>query len=82
MIPIARKPTLPDPKQNNILAMLPAEDFDRVVRHLQLFELPLGHVLYESGDVLPYVYFPVDSIVSLIYVMEDGSSDTGCLHAS
>ena len=36
--------------------------------------MPLGHVLCESGDVLPYVYFPVDGIISLLYVMEDGAS--------
>ena len=36
--------------------------------------MPLGDVLYESGDQLGYVYFPTDSIVSLLYVMEDGAS--------
>ena len=36
--------------------------------------MPLGTVLYESGRVLRYVYFPVDSIVSLLYVMESGAS--------
>lgn len=37
-------------------------------------EMRLGKVLYESGDTLPLVYFPMDCIVSLIYVMEDGAS--------
>ena len=36
--------------------------------------MPLGKVLYESGDVMRYVYFPTDCIVSLLYVMENGSS--------
>jgi CRP-like cAMP-binding protein len=36
--------------------------------------MPLGKVLYESGDVLRHVYFPIDCIVSLLYVMEDGAS--------
>ncbi len=36
--------------------------------------MPLGHVLYESGSTLQHVYFPTDSIVSLLYVMEDGAS--------
>jgi len=36
--------------------------------------MPLGTVLYESGDVLNHVYFPIDCIVSLLYVMEDGAS--------
>ena len=36
--------------------------------------MPLGKVLYESGGVLRHVYFPTDTIVSLLYVMEDGAS--------
>jgi len=36
--------------------------------------MPLGKVLYESGDVQRHVYFPADCIVSLLYVMKDGSS--------
>ena len=47
---------------------------ERLYPHLELVEMPLGKVLYESGDVLRHVYFPTDSIVSLLYVMEDGAS--------
>jgi CRP-like cAMP-binding protein len=36
--------------------------------------LPLGKAIYESGDKLDNVYFPLDCIISLLYVMEDGSS--------
>jgi len=36
--------------------------------------MPLGHVLYESGSKMPYVYFPTTSIISLLYVMQDGAS--------
>lgn len=42
--------------------------------NLERITLPLGHVLYESGDALCHAYFPVDCIISLLYVMEDGSS--------
>ncbi len=42
--------------------------------HLRLVAMPLGKVLYESGDALEYVYFPTDSIVSLLYVLESGAS--------
>ncbi len=69
-----RRQNAPDPQQNNLLATLPAEEFGRLLPFLALVDLPLGHVLYESGARLPHVYFPVNSIVSLIYVMEDGSS--------
>lgn len=62
------------PEQNHILAALPEPERERLYRHLQLVPMPLGTVLYESGDTLRYAYFPTDSIVSLLYVMEDGAS--------
>jgi CRP-like cAMP-binding protein len=62
------------PPQNQILNALPHAERERVFPHLQLVELPLGKVLYESGGRLRHVYFPTDSIVSLLYVMENGSS--------
>lgn len=64
----------PKPEQNHLLAALPPEVRDRVFPQLELVSLPLGKVLYESGDALRHVYFPTDSIVSLLYVMEDGAS--------
>ena len=63
-----------DPRQNHLLAALSPAERDRVYPHLQLVEMPLGKVLYESGDVLRHVYFPTDSIVSLLYVLENGAS--------
>lgn len=66
--------TAHDPKQNHLLAALPASEFDRLAPRLELMPLKLGQVLYESGGQLQHVYFPTDSIVSLLYVMEDGSS--------
>src|SRR6185437_4168141 len=47
---------------------------ERIGPHLQLVSMPLGKVLYESGDVLGHVYFPINCIVSLLYVMADGAS--------
>ena len=60
--------------QNYLLAALPAEQQGRLRPDLERVTLALGQVLYESGDNLQYVYFPIDSIVSLLYVMENGSS--------
>jgi CRP-like cAMP-binding protein len=60
--------------QNHLLAALPLEEWDRLRTHMELQPMPLGHVLYESGSKMRYVYFPVTSIVSLLYVMEDGAS--------
>jgi CRP-like cAMP-binding protein len=62
------------PEQNHLLAALPSAERERIYPHLQLVPMPLGRVLYESGDPLLHVYFPVDCIVSLLYVMENGSS--------
>jgi len=62
------------PKQNHILAALPPAEFGRLQPHLELLPLPLGSALYESGGPQDNVYFPTASIVSLLYVMRDGSS--------
>ena len=62
------------PEQNYLLAALSPEERERVFPHLRLVAMPLGKVLYESGDELEYVYFPTDSIVSLLYVLESGAS--------
>jgi CRP-like cAMP-binding protein len=62
------------PSENYLLAALPAPESGRLYPHLELVPLPLGKVLYESGDQLQYVYFPILSIVSLLYVMADGAS--------
>jgi CRP-like cAMP-binding protein len=61
-------------QQNHLLSVLSPTDFERVFPHLELVPLPLGEVLYESGSLLRHVYFPTTSIVSLLYVMEDGAS--------
>lgn len=67
-------PNTPAPQQNHLLATLPSEVQARLLPHLELVPLPLGKVLYESGDTLRHVYFPIDCIVSLLYVMENGAS--------
>jgi len=67
-------PARHSPHQNHLLDALPASDYDRLASHLELIPMRLGDVLYESGDELRYVYFPTTSIVSLLYVMEDGAS--------
>ncbi len=67
-------PDTPAPQDNHLLAALPAEVQDRLFPHLELVPLPLGKVLYESGDTLRHVYFPTDSIVSMLYVMDNGAS--------
>jgi CRP-like cAMP-binding protein len=67
-------PVLPDPKQNHLLAALPGAELDALAVQLELVTLALGDMLYEPGTQLQYAYFPTSSIVSLHYVMENGSS--------
>jgi CRP-like cAMP-binding protein len=67
-------PFSPDPRANKLLAALPAAEWARWSASLEEVDMPLGRVLYESGTALAHVYFPIDSIVSLLYVMEDGAS--------
>ena len=63
-----------DPRQNHLIAALPAAEWQRLSVHMELVDMPLGDVLYESGTQLRHVYFPTTSIVSLLYVMADGRS--------
>src|SRR4030081_1293431 len=62
------------PQQNYLLAAMSPAEQARLYPHLRLVPMPLGEVLYESGDVLRHVYFPTDCIVSLLYVLKDGAS--------
>jgi len=63
-----------DPKLNLLLAALPEAESSRWASQLEPVDMPLGQVLYESGTRLSHVYFPTTSIISLLYVMENGAS--------
>ncbi|MDE2093286.1 MAG: Crp/Fnr family transcriptional regulator [Burkholderiales bacterium] len=63
-----------DPRENHLLAALPCAEWRRWSPQLEWTDLPLGLGLYESGSTLSHVYFPTTSIVSLLYVMENGAS--------
>jgi len=67
-------PVTSHPQENHILDALPQAERDRLFPFLKLVALPLGQVLYESGDTLRHIYFPTDSIISLLYVLKDGAS--------
>ena len=61
-------------RKNRLLAALPDAEWERWPPLLEAVDLPLGQVVYESGGTLSHVYFPTTAIVSLLYVMENGSS--------
>lgn len=61
-------------RMNHLLAALPDEEFNRLNAELEPVSLSLGEVLYESGEQLEFIYFPTTAIVSLLYIMESGST--------
>lgn len=65
---------LVEPIGNRLLARLPREEYDRLLPHLEYVNFALGEVIYESGGQMGYIYFPTTSIVSLLYMMENGTS--------
>jgi len=61
------------PKENRLLNELPADVYARMLANLEAVDMPLGKVLYESGEKMRDVYFPTNCIVSLLYEMENGA---------
>ena len=59
---------------NHLFAWVSEEELTRLLPNLQPLDLPLGEVLYESGERMDYVYFPTTAIISLLYIMENGST--------
>ena len=60
--------------QNTLLAALPAAEREHLAKDLELVPLTLGESLYESGETMSHAYFPIDGIISLLYVMKNGES--------
>ena len=63
-----------NPRDNQLLASLRDDDYQALLPHLEHTAMPLGMAVYESGSAQGFVYFPIDSIVSLLYVLENGAS--------
>ncbi len=66
--------SFPRPSQNQLLATLPAADWQMLNPMLEWVELPRGMLLYEAGMGLTHVYFPTTAVVSLTATMRDGAS--------
>lgn len=63
-----------DALMNHLIAALPEDEFIRLKPNLEPVSLSLGEVIYESGEQLEYIYFPTTAIISLLYIMENGST--------
>jgi CRP-like cAMP-binding protein len=70
----AGTPSPHSPKDNQLLAALPAASYDALLPHLEAVVMPLGHSLYESGGAQSHVYFPTTAIVALLNLLENGNS--------
>ena len=62
------------PRQNHLLAALPADDYERLLPHLEPVPLPLGWTVHGAGDREKYLYFLTAGIVSRFCVTESGAS--------
>ncbi len=73
--PVADAPSLfCDARSNRLLGALPDADYERFLPALKPVDLSLGEMLYNSGDEMRYVYFPITSIISRLYTTECGST--------
>ena len=71
-MPVIARPN--ESGENRLLASLPRDEYERLLPKLQPVSFSLGEVVYEFGGHLEYVFFPTNSIVSLLYTMENGTS--------
>jgi CRP-like cAMP-binding protein len=71
---LSSPPHAPNPRQNHLLAALPEEGFERMLPNLERLSLSLGEIISESGGEAHYIYFPTTAIVSLLNVLENGST--------
>ena len=58
------------PVANSLLAALPHKDYQLLLERLEPIKLTFGEVLYRPGEPIHYVYFPTDSLVSLLTLAE------------
>jgi CRP-like cAMP-binding protein len=61
-----------NPVGNKLLAVLPKEEYERLLPHLETVTLPVKRILYQLNEPIEYVYFPNSGVVSLVNIMEDG----------
>ncbi|HEV2764997.1 MAG TPA: Crp/Fnr family transcriptional regulator [Pyrinomonadaceae bacterium] len=59
---------------NRLLAALPVEEYARLLPHLEYVSFSPGQVVYEPGERVEHTYFPVSSVVNLLYLMESGAT--------
>lgn len=71
---MSKRSNLNDALKNHLLAALPKKEFAHFKSKLESVNLKLGEVIYESGEQMDFIYFPTTAIISLLYIMENGST--------
>jgi CRP-like cAMP-binding protein len=64
----------PAPPANRLLAALPANEYQRLLPELETVPLAFAQIIYSPGDTIRHIYFPSDSIVSLLAAEEHHAS--------
>jgi CRP-like cAMP-binding protein len=64
---------------NRILAALPELTYQRLTSQLETVELSQGEIIYPAQEAIEYAYFPIDTAISLVSMMENGSTTEICL---
>jgi CRP-like cAMP-binding protein len=59
---------------NRILASLPLSEAERVVTAGRVVELSEGAILHSPGEPIGRIYFPMDCVLSVQTLMEDGTA--------
>ncbi len=73
-LPVSTPSQFASPVENRLLAALTESELQGLLPYLEFVPLTLGQVIYESGGQMSHVYFPTDSIISLLYLMENGTT--------
>jgi len=64
----------PASPRNRLLALLPADDFERLRPHLSPIALTAGQAIYDSGRPADWIYFPTTVVVSFVHTTESGAT--------
>ncbi|QUS61163.1 Crp/Fnr family transcriptional regulator [Synechocystis sp. PCC 7338] len=64
----------PPIKLNQLLGLLPVEVYKRLAPHLKKVVYKTGTVLYEPNEVMEFAYFPNTVMISVVSIMDDGST--------
>lgn len=63
-----------NPIGNKLLAALPSSEYERLLPHLEAVSLSFKQYIYKPNEPIQHVYFPNSGIISMLIVMEDGST--------